>query len=148
VSIPPRTQVTSSGAHAIVVLQDRASPDVGGELVFGKADALALQVLGLLDAVLAHVDRRVAEGSRQEHRHGDVRALAARVLDQVARQRQFGDVEVHASHGPEEHLLGVQEHVDRIHAVDLHAPVEQRTGAVVVAHGDRELQLGHRLRLH
>jgi hypothetical protein len=127
----------------MIVGQQRARPDVGRQLVLGHADALALQVFGPVDAVLAHVDAGVAEGAAQEHRHRDVGGLVAAGLHQVAAEGQLADVELDAAKGAEEGLLGRQRHAHRVDAVDLHAAVQQRTRAVVVAHGDRESQLGH-----
>jgi hypothetical protein len=113
------------------------------ELVLGQADALALEVLRLADAVLAHVERGVAEGAREEDRDRHIGAVAARRLHAIAREGQLGDIELLAAHGAKEHLLRVEVHVHRIDAVDLHTAIEQCTRAVVVAHGDGELELGH-----
>ena len=41
----------SDGLDAEIVFEDRARPDIGGELVFRQADLLALEVVRLLDAV-------------------------------------------------------------------------------------------------
>ncbi|MNT47133.1 hypothetical protein D3C72_1838250 [compost metagenome] len=129
---------------AKVVLQDRARPHDRGELVLRNADAAALHVLGTPDTILAHVDGGVAERPREKDGHCDVRTVAARMLDQVARERQLADIEVLAAHGAEEHFLRVERHVDGIDAVDLDAAIEQRAGTVIVAHGDGEAEFGHR----
>jgi len=65
------------------------------------------------------------------------------MLDQVAGERELGNVEVAAAHGPQEHFLRVEQHVHRVDAIDLDPAVIQRAGAVVVAQGDGELPLGH-----
>ena len=81
------------------------------------------------------------EGTCQKNRHGDIRALAFGVLDQVAGKRELGDIEVPAAHGPKEHLFGIQQHVHRVASINLDTPVVQGTISVVVAHGDRYVQL-------
>ena len=43
----------------------------------------------------------------------------------------------------EENFLRIERHEDRIDAVDLHEPVAQRAGAVIVADGDGEIEFGH-----
>ena len=136
-SMPPRTQMHVGRLDAVVVLQDHARPDAGGELIFRQADALALEILRLLDAVGAHIDRVVAERARHEGRHADIGTIALRGLDREARHRQLADVEIHGAEGAEENLLRRQRHEHRIDAVDLHRAVEQRAGAVVVADRDR-----------
>ena len=119
--------------HAVIVLQDGARPDAGGELIFRQADPLALEILRLLDAVGAHIDAVVAEHARHEGRHADIGTIALRGLDREARHRQFADVEIHGAKGPEENLLRRQLHEDGLDAVDLHRAVEQRTGPVIIA---------------
>ena len=128
---------------AVIVFQERARPDIGGELIFGHADLAALEVFGLFHPVGADIDRGVAEGARHEGRHRDIGTIALRRLHRVARHRQFADVELGGAEGAEENLLRHELHVDRIDAVDLHRAVEQRAVAVVVADGDREIELGH-----
>nr|WP_292038977.1 hypothetical protein [Massilia sp. UBA6681] len=128
---------------AVVVLQDRAHPDVGGELVLGQADAAAAQVLGALDAVGAHVDRGVAEGARQEHRHADVGQGAGGGLDGGAGERQLADVEFLGAEGAEEDLFRRERHEDGIDAVDLDGAVDQGAATVVIADGHGELQFVH-----
>ena len=128
---------------AVIVFQEGARPDIGGELIFRHADLAAVQILRRLDAVGADIDRGVAESARHECRHRDIRAIVPRGLDRVARQRQFADVEFGGAEGAKENLLGNERHVDRIDAVDLHAAVDQRPGAVVIADRDGEIELGH-----
>ena len=131
------------GFDAVVVVEEGARPDIGGELVFRHADLAALEVGGLLHTVGAHVDRGVAERSRDEGRHRDVGAIALRSLHRVARQRHFADVEFGAAKRAEENLFRTERHVHRVDAVDGHDAVEQGTGAVVVADRDGEIELGH-----
>eukprot|EP00952_Eustigmatos_sp_NYUAD-ZCMA_P002608 11449-Eustigmatos_ZCMA.PRE.1 len=65
------------------------------------------------------------------------------MLDEIAGEGKLRDVEVAAAHRPEEHLLRVEQHINGIDAVDLHAPIEQGARPVVVAHGNGELELAH-----
>ena len=59
--------------HAVFVLHHAAHPDHRGDLIFRHADALAAQVLRLLDAgALADVDAGMAEDARHERRHADI----------------------------------------------------------------------------
>ncbi len=119
--------------HAVIVLQHDTRPDAGGELIFGLADALALEVGRRLDAVLAHIDRVVAERARDEGRDGDIGIIAVGGLHREARHRQLADVEVLAAEGPEENLLGRQVHENGIDAVDLDRAVHEGTHAIIVA---------------
>ncbi len=128
---------------AVIVFQEGARPDIGGELIFRHADFAALEVLRLFHPVGADIDRGVAERARHEGRHRDIGTIALRRLHRVARHRQFADIELGGAEGAEENLLRHELHIDRIDAVDLHRTVDQRAGAVVVADGDREIELGH-----
>ncbi len=118
--------------HAVVVLEDRARPDAGRELILGQTHALALEVGRRLDAVVAHIDRVVAEGARHEGGHADIGAVAERGLDREARHRQFADIEVDRPEGAEEDLLRRQLHEHRIDPVDLNGAIEQRARPVIV----------------
>ena len=140
---PAADPVDVGGLHAVFVLQDRARPDIGGELIFGDADLAALQVRGLLDAVGAHIDRGVAERARHEGRHAHIGEVALRGLHRGARQRQLADVELGMAERAEEDLLRVERHEHRIDAVDLHGAVGERAGAVIVAHRDGETEFRH-----
>ena len=128
---------------AVVVLQDGARPDVRGELILGDADLAAFQVRGLLDAVGAHIDRGVSERARHEGRHAHIGEIALRGLHRRARQRQLADVELGMAERAEEDLLRLERHEHRIDAVDLHRAVGERARAVVIAHRDRQIELGH-----
>src|ERR1700687_968713 len=128
---------------AIVVLKEGARPDIGGQLIFQYADFAALEVLRLFDPVGSHIERRVAKGARDESGHGDIGTVVLRGLDRVARQRQFADIELGGAEGAKEYLLRDERHVDRIDAVDRNAAVDQGTRSIIVAHRDREIELGH-----
>ena len=129
--------------HAMVVLQDRAHPHIGGQLVFGQADAAAAQVFRLLDAVGADVDGGVAERARQEYRYADVGQLAVGSLDGGTGERQFADVEFFAAKRAEENFFRRQRHEDRIDPIDLDGAIDQGTATVVIADGHGELQFVH-----
>src|SRR5262249_6275273 len=47
------------GLHAVLILQNDAGPDAGGELIFRQSDPLALEILRSLDAVSADINRVV-----------------------------------------------------------------------------------------
>ena len=102
---PPRDPVDVGRLDAVVVFQNGARPHIGGQLIFRHADFFALEVVRLLDAVGAHIDRGVAEGARHERRHADIGAVALRGLDREARQRQFANVEFGVAEGAEEDFL-------------------------------------------
>jgi hypothetical protein len=129
--------------HAKIVLEDHPRPHVGGELILGHADLLALEVLRLLDAVGAYIDRGVAERLRHEGGDADIGTVAERGLDGEARQRQLADVEIGRAEGAEEYLLRRQRHEHGIDAVDANGPVDQRTVAVIVADRDGQIEIGH-----
>jgi hypothetical protein len=58
--------------HAEFMLEHAAGPDSGGLLIFGNADPLAAQILGLLDTGGdADQDAQMEELARREHRDGD-----------------------------------------------------------------------------
>src|SRR5262245_44061581 len=80
-------------------------------------------------------------GKRDRHRHEG--ALTAALERRVGGERKLGDLELlvveHALEG-----LARTQHLDvEVDARGLHAPVDQRTGAVVVPAGERELEIGH-----
>ena len=112
------------GVNAVVVLQNRARPNNGSELVLRNTHPLAFKVLWGTNAVFAHINRGVPKRPRQKHRHGNVGAVALSVLDQITRKRQLGDVKVTAAHGSEKHLFGAEQHVNRITAINLYPPVK------------------------
>src|SRR5580704_17048611 len=128
---------------AVIVFQESARPDIGGELIFRHADFAALEVLRRFHPVGADIDRGVAERARDEGRHRDIGTIALRRFHRIARHRQFANVELGGAEGAEENLLRHELHIDRIDAVDLDGAVDQRAGAVIVADRDREIELGH-----
>src|SRR5262249_758991 len=78
-------------------------------------------------------------GKRDRHRHEG--ALTAALERRVGGERKLGDLELlvveHALEG-----LARTQHLE-VDGRGLHAPVDQRTGAVVVPAGERELEIGH-----
>ena len=135
--------VNVGGLDAEIVVEQGARPHIGGELIFRHADFAALQVGRLLYPIGAHVNRGVPEGPRDESRDRDIGTIALRRFQGEARQRQFADVEFGAAERTKENLFGAERHEDRVDAVDGDAAVNQRAGAVIVADGDREIELGH-----
>jgi hypothetical protein len=112
-------------------------------LVFRHADAFAHEILRFLDPVGADIDRGMAEAARHERRYPDIGARAERGLQREARQRQLANVEILRAEGAEEYLLRAQLHEHGIDAVDGYGSVDQGPVTVVVADGDRKVQLGH-----
>ena len=45
-SMPPRIQWMSRALDAVIVFEESARPDIGGELIFGHADFAAFEVCG------------------------------------------------------------------------------------------------------
>src|SRR5690606_12491600 len=117
-----RTDAAANPGHVarmylVIVVQNGPGPEVCRQLILGQADALSLEVPRVFYAILANVYRRVSKGSRQEYRYGDIWAVPAGQADKVAGKRELGDVEVHAAHRTEEHLLGTHQHEYRADAV-------------------------------
>src|SRR5437764_3581153 len=80
--------------YAVFMLQHAAHPHHGRDLVLGQTDPLAAQILRLADAAIStNIDTRMAENSRNESRNADIGRCAGRHRAQIARKRQFGDVE-------------------------------------------------------
>ena len=128
---------------AVILFQERADPDHRGQLVFGQANLLALQVFGPLDPVLADIERRMAEHPRQERGHADIGQRAVGRLHGGGRQRELANVKLGLPERAEEDFLWREAHEHRVDPVDLHVPIEQRTAAVVIADRDGQLQLAH-----
>ena len=83
------------GLYPVFVLQDAPDPDIGGDLVFRQPDGLALEVPRSCDAAVgADVDAAVPEQPGHECRDRDVMRVAARGGHEVARERDFADVEL------------------------------------------------------
>ena len=59
-----------------------------------------------------------------------------------AAEGEFADVELGVTERPEEDLLGHQQREGRVDPVDLHGPVDQRAGTIVIADRDRQVKLG------
>src|SRR5262249_52563419 len=126
---------------AIFVGEQAAGPDAGRLLEIRHPDVPAVEVLRAVDPRrLADIDRRVAEGPGDEGRDRNIGAVAARRRDQVRAERQLRDVELLMPEGTLEDLLRpADDDVDPA-AFDRHAPVDDRTVAVDVLAGERELQ--------
>src|SRR6202012_1224566 len=58
-----------------------------------------------------------------------------------AAERELADVVVGVPKRAKEDLLRLLQHEDRIYAVDLNIPIDQRPHAVIVANGDRQPKL-------
>src|SRR4030088_1881563 len=140
---PAAPPFDAGGVDAVFVLQNAAHPDIGGHLIFGQPDGLALEVLRARDAaVRADIDAAVTKQPRHKGRDRDVMRVAARRRHRVAAHRDFGDVEFGELEGAVERLFRLQ--VDRgdVATFDRRAAVEYRPGAVIVADGKAQLQ-GH-----
>src|SRR5689334_8106298 len=130
--------------HAVLVLQDAADPHRCGHLVLGVADLAAHEVLRLLDLRLrVHVDARVAEEARREHRDRDEMPLVLEERDRVRRQRHLRHVELAVPQHAKEGLLDGHVEVREVDAVGLDAALEQAARAVVVPATEGEPEPGH-----
>src|SRR6185295_16108209 len=128
---------------AVVVLQDAAHPEAGGILQGVEADALAVEVGGLLDAAVGALhDVAVAEAPVWEHRNrGERGALVAG--HEVGDERELADVEfLVAQHAPVALGRGHGEGVE-LDARRARGAVDQGAQQVVIAACERELELGH-----
>src|SRR5262245_66237001 len=81
-------------------------------------------------------------GERDRHRHEW--ALAAAFERCVGGERKLGDLELLFVEHALEGLARTQNLDIEVDALRLHAPVDQRTGAIVVPAGERELEIGHK----
>ena len=93
--VPTLPPADVAGLDAVVVLEERADPERGGDLILDHADGAADQVLRRLDAtVRVHVDVPLPECAGREHRQTDEAIIAPRLHDHVRRERQLGRVEL------------------------------------------------------
>ena len=130
---------------AVFVLQQPVDVDRRGHGQERHADALALEVLGRLDAGLAvDGDEAVTEGARGKYRDGDERALlVGETLDEF-RAGELGDVELlPARHAVENRPRLIDGDEVEIDALDLDLAGIERLHAVVEPARKRKLQLGH-----
>src|SRR5215813_2563772 len=81
-------------------------------------------------------------GERDRHRHE--RALVAAFERRVGGKRKLGDLELLVVEHALEGLTRAQNLDIEVDALRLHAPVNQRAGAIVVPAGERELEMGHK----
>ena len=131
---------------AVRVTQEAADPQRHGLLVFAETDRLALEIGRAFDAAVgADVDRRMPERPRQEHRHRDVGAVAARGGDHMARHRQLGDLELPVAQGAAEDVVRLARQRDEPATGYRDAAVEDRTAAVGHRAGERQRDVGHRI---
>ncbi|TMH66579.1 MAG: hypothetical protein E6H57_13300 [Betaproteobacteria bacterium] len=132
--------------HAVLVVQEAADPDVRGDLVFGQAERLGLQVLRPPDAAIgANVDARVPEQTGNKSGDRDIVILAARDLQRVAGERKLADVELAVLERAMEGFFRLDRGGDHLAALDADAPVEERARAVVIAARQAEGELRHRV---
>ncbi len=93
-------------ADAVLVAEPAAHVDRGGVCPFGRADLLALEVLGAPDlALLVDVERREAEQPRADHRQADDVGILARDLRHELGERQFGGVPFAVEREAREYLV-------------------------------------------
>jgi hypothetical protein len=136
-----------SDRQTVMLGEDAANPNVGGQLVLGDADAPAAELFGALDAaVTPHVDAGVAECPRREDRHGDERGFGASTRDHIRGQRELGDVELAEARHAEEDLLRLQGDVVDAEAFRPDASRGDRASAVVVPTGERDAHGGSIIR--
>ena len=110
----------------------------------GRPTRLPRRSSGLLDAgVGAHVDAGMPEQPRHERRNADIVRGSGRDGADVARERQFADVELLIAEGAEEDLLRIERQIGDRAALDLDAAIQDRAAAIVVAARDRYRHLDH-----
>ena len=127
-----------------MLFQNTAHPDVGRQLVFRNANALALEVLGAVDtAIRADIDRGMPKSAAEEHGHGHIMRVSACDRNRIRGQRELGDIESLVPERTEEHLFRREQHWHGVNAVDLDSPVNDAPCAVIVPHGKGEFQIGH-----
>ena len=132
------------GRDAELVLQDAAGPQRRSLYIFRHADALASQIGGTRDlGVLTHVNARMVEAPRREHRNADEPVIAPVADHHELRHRHFGNVELGEAELPPKHFRGAQHGLGEIDAVGFDAPVDDRPGARITGDGETELQIGH-----
>src|SRR5262249_41887322 len=130
---------------AVVVLQHAAHEDEPGRAPLRRADAFALQILRRVDAAAGEtVDAGMTEHLRERDGHRHERALAAAFERRVGGKRKLGDLKFLVVQHALEGLTRTQNLDLEVDALRFHASVDQRTGAVVVPAGERELEIGHR----
>jgi hypothetical protein len=132
------------GLDAVIVLEDAAYPDVGGDLVLGQADALAFQIGWGLDAAISpDVDTGMTEHPRHKRRHTDVMALVTRDGGGMAGQGQLANIELVVLEGAMKAFFGRHCQGQQIHPINRRAAIENGLGAIVVAHSKGQAELGH-----
>ena len=86
------------GVEPVLVDEDAARPDAGGDRIGAHADLLALKVLGHLDpGIGTHDEAAVMEAPHQEDRQRNERC-AERARDHVGRGRHLAHVELDIAH--------------------------------------------------
>src|SRR2546428_5011833 len=127
---------------AVLVLQNPANPYWRGHLVFGRGDALADQLLRLLDSTPGgNEDARMAEEPRGKHWDRDECGIFARDRHGIRGKRHLGDVEFAVPQHAEERLLDMLVQIDKLDAFGLDAAVGERARAVVIPAGQGQPQL-------
>src|SRR6185312_8708751 len=124
-----------------------AHPDRRGLGIERDADAFALEILRLRDALLSvDEDEAVAEGARREDRNRHERVAAAILLADELRGRKLGEVESELAHHAIEDLARLfDRQIVEIDPFGRDLPHAQRLHAVVLAAGEaeREARGGH-----
>src|SRR5262249_10798799 len=119
-----------------------AYPAQGGEWIVGKADPLALEIGGSADAgIAANVDAGMPEQPRDKGRDADIGRIARGHGADIAREREFRDVEFLIAEGAEEDLLGIERQVGGSAAFHLHPAIPDgaRAGVIAARNGYRHL---------
>ena len=141
----PAAQINRAGdGNAVFVAQNPANPYRRGHLIFGIANALADQVLGLADAAVAiDIDAGVPEKAGWKNRNGDEGLWLAKQRKPVRGERHLGDIEFAVPQHAEESFFDGKVEVVQIDAVDGDAILQQSARAVVVPASHRQPKLGH-----
>ena len=127
-----------AGMDAILLGQHAADPDTGSLLIIRHADLAALEARRRIDAaVVADIDRGMAEGPRDEGGYADIGPLAARRRQQMGAEGELGDIELAMAEGALKDFLGMARHMGDGAALDGDPPVEERPRAIISLAGQR-----------
>ena len=131
--------------NAVNIFQVASDPDSRRLGIERRADPLASEILGLLDASrLVHADEGVAERLGWEYRDGDKGADLLRRHGDVLGERHFRQIEfLRADHAVEDFPWRLDFKKVQIDALDVDQPIVQRLHTVIRPTGEGQWQFGH-----
>ena len=128
--------------HAVFVGQQTPRINGRGLCPFGQADLFSFQVFRALDAtVAAHINRRVAKCARGKHRNqGQPRVGLGHDGDGLGK-RHLAHIPLFELGEAKKHFFHRWVHGGDVNARCAHKPAHQIAQVVVIAQGDRELNV-------